>query len=201
MNRTSITQPALFSLEYSLAQWWLAHGVRPQAMVGHSIGEYIAACLAGVLSLEDAIAITAIRGRLMQDCAPGSMLAVSLSQNEIPLPRDLSVAAVNAPWQCVVSGPTEAVADLEQELTKQGVACYRLQTSHAFHSSMMDPMLASFDEHMWRVTLHPPQIPYLSNVTGTWITAGQATDPKYWTHHLRHTVRFSDCVTELLRQA
>jgi len=200
LNRTSITQPALFSVEYSLAQWWMAHGVRPQAMVGHSIGEYVAACLAGVLSLEDALAITAMRGSLMEECSPGSMLAVALSREDIPLSETLSIAAVNAPHQCVVSGPIDALADMEQKLTKQGVVCHRLQTSHAFHSSMMDPMLASFKAQMRRVTLRPPRIPYMSNLTGAWITAVEATDPEYWALHLRNTVRFSDCVTELLRQ-
>ncbi len=200
LNRTNITQPALFALEYAVAQWWMAHGVRPQAMLGHSIGEYVAACLADVLSLEDAITVTAIRGRLMQECAPGSMLAVSLSQEELTLSGDISLAACNAPQQCVVSGPTGAVAAMEESLSKQGVLCRRLQTSHAFHSSMMDSILESFIAQMRRVTLRPPQIPYLSNLTGTWITAAEATDPGYWALHLRNTVRFSDCVTELLRQ-
>ncbi len=200
LNRTGITQPALFSLEYSLAQWWIAHGVRPQAMVGHSIGEYVAACLADVLSLEDAIAVTAIRGRLMQDCEPGSMLAVGLSQEELTLSGDIALAACNAPDQCVISGSTVAVAAMEESLAKRGVFCRKLQTSHAFHSSMMDPILGAFIAQMRRVTLRPPQIPYLSNLTGTWITAAEATDPEYWARHLRNTVRFSDCVNELLRQ-
>ncbi len=202
LNRTSITQPALFSFEYALAQWWMAHGVLPEAMVGHSIGEYVAACIAGVLSLEDAIAITAVRGRLMQDCAPGSMLAVELSRDQLMLvlPADLSVAACNAPDQCVVSGPLNAIAEMEQRLTKQGITCHRLRTSHAFHSSMMDPILAPFIAQMRRVTLRPPQVPFLSNYTGTWIKAAEATDPEYWALHLRNTVRFSDCVAELCRQ-
>jgi acyl transferase domain-containing protein len=200
LNRTSITQPALFSLEYSLAQWWIAHGVRPQAMVGHSIGEYVAACIAGVLSFEDAIAVTAVRGRLMEDCAPGSMLAVALPPDQITLSEGLALAACNAPEQCVVSGPMGAIADLEQTLSKQGVICHRLQTSHAFHSSMMDPILESFVAQLRHVELKPPQIPCVSNYTGTWITAAEATDPEYWALHLRNTVRFSNCITELLRQ-
>jgi len=201
LNRTSITQPALFSVEYSLAQWWMAHGVQPQTMVGHSIGEYVAACLAGVLSLEDALAITAIRGRLMESCSPGSMLAVSLSREDIPLSSDVAIAAVNAPQQCVVSGPADAVAELEERLTKQGVFCHRLQTFHAFHSAMMEPILEKFLAQMRRISLRPPRIPYLSNLTGTWITASEATDPGYWAKHLRNTVRFSDCATELLGQS
>src|SRR5208282_2023323 len=200
LNRTSTTQPALFSVEYSLAQWWMAHGVRPQMMVGHSIGEYVAACLADVLSLEDALAITAIRGRLMESCAHGSMLAVSLSREDISLPSDVSIAAINSPQQCVVSGPVDAVEELEQRLTKQGVFCHRLQTSHAFHSAMMEPILESFLAQVGRISLRPPRIPYLSNLTGTWITAAEATDPGYWAKHLRNTVRLSDCAAELLRE-
>ncbi len=200
LNRTSITQPALFSLEYSIAQWWIAHGIRPQVMVGHSIGEYVAACLAGVFSLEDALAATAMRGRLMEDCLPGAMLAVATSQENIPLPATVSIAAVNCPEQCVVSGPVDTVLELEQLLTDRGIFCRRLRASHAFHSSMMEPILAPFLAMMRRKGLRAPRIPYLSNLTGTWITAAEATDPEYWTRHLRSTVRFSDCVTELLRQ-
>ncbi len=200
LNRTCITQPALFSIEYSLAQWWIAHGIRPQAMVGHSIGEYVAACLAGVMSLEDALEISAIRGRMMQEMPAGSMLAVPLADEEIRLPADLSIAAVNGLRQCVVSGPTPAIEELEHSLAKQGVTCRKLHTSHAFHSAMMDPMLDSFASCMSRVKLSPPIIPYLSNVTGTWITAAEATDLAYWVRHLRNTVRFSDCIVELLRR-
>ena len=200
LNRTCITQPALFAIEYSLAQWWMAHGVSPQAMVGHSIGEYVAACLAGVMSLDDALEVSAIRGRLMQEMPAGSMLAVPLAAEEIRLPGSVSIAAINGLRQCVVSGPTEAIEELEQGLAKQGVACRKLHTSHAFHSAMMDPMLDAFAAHMSRVKLSAPKIPYLSNVTGTWITAAEATDLAYWTRHLRGTVRFADCVAELLLQ-
>jgi acyl transferase domain-containing protein/thioesterase domain-containing protein len=203
LDRTSITQPTLFAVEYSLAQWWMAHGVRPQAMVGHSIGEYVAACLAGVLSLDDALAITAIRGRLMEQCLPGSMLAVALSREALSrfsLPAGVAIAAENAPQQCVISGRKDAVAELELNLVEKGVICRRLPTSHAFHSSMMEPILAPFLAHFRRISLRPPRIPYLSNLTGTWISAAQATDPEYWTAHLRRTVRFSDSITELLRQ-
>jgi acyl transferase domain-containing protein len=171
LNRTSVTQPALFSLEYSLAQWWMALSVRPQAMVGHSIGEYVAACVADVMSLEDALAITSIRGQLMESCVPGSMLAVSISPENLPLSADLWLAAVNAPEQCVGSGTKDAVARLERKLFDESVSCRRLQTFHAFHSAMMDSILESFQARMSEVALRPPQIPYLSNLTGTWITA------------------------------
>ena len=200
LTRTSITQPALFALEYSLAQWWMANGIRPQAMVGHSIGEYVAACIAGVISLEDGLAISAVRGRLMQEMPSGSMLAVPLATGEFPLPATLSIAAVNSPGQCVVSGPMDAIDDLERDITKRGVTCRKLHTSHAFHSSMMDPMLDAFRKYMQGVRLKPFEIPYLSNVSGTWITAAQATDPAYWVTHLRQTVKFSDCLAELFRE-
>jgi acyl transferase domain-containing protein/thioesterase domain-containing protein len=200
LNRTGTLQPALFALEYALAQWWMAHGIRPQAMLGHSIGEYVAACIAEVLSLDDAVAITAVRGRLMQECAPGAMLAVSLSEQELSLPSGITLATHNAPRQCVVSGPTEAITAMAESLVSQGTACHRLQTSHAFHSPMMEPILESFTTQMRRVALREPRIPYLSNVTGTWIKAAEATDPKYWARHLRQAVRFAEGVNELLRQ-
>jgi acyl transferase domain-containing protein/thioesterase domain-containing protein/acyl carrier protein len=200
LNCTRITQPALFAVEYSLAQWWMAHGIRPQALLGHSIGEYVAACIAGVLSLEDALGITAIRGRLMEECSPGTMLAVSLSREDISLPEGISIAAVNAPNQSVLSGPVDGIAELEHRLVQQGVFCRRLQTSYAFHSSMMEPILERFLFEIRKISLRPPQIPYLSNLTGTWIESAQATDPEYWVKHLRNTVRFSDCASELLRE-
>ena len=198
LNQTSITQPALFALEYSLAQWWMALGLKPRAMLGHSIGEYVAACIAGVCTLEDALHTTAIRGRLMQKASPGAMLAVPLPPNEINLPANLSLAAINGPEQCVVSGPFEAIDAYEKVLRETKVACQRLQTSHAFHSAMMDPILEEFRTHLQGVTLHPPRVPFLSNLSGTWIQQSEATDPDYWVKHLRGTVRFADCVSQLL---
>ncbi len=199
--QTALAQPALFVVEYALAQLWMAWGVRPQAMLGHSIGEYVAACLAGVLSLEDALALVAARGRLMQDLPPGSMLAVPLAAAEIEpeLGPDLALAAVNAPRLCVVSGPTPQVEALRERLEARGVSCRPLHTSHAFHSPMMEPVLKPFAEQVARLRLQPPSLPYLSNVTGTWITPEQATDPAYWAAHLRSTVRFADAAAELFR--
>lgn len=199
LDQTYITQPALFSIEYALAQWWMAHGVSPQAMVGHSVGEYVAACIAGVFSLEDALAVIAARGRLMQQMAPGSMLAVQLAPEGLALPEGLCLAAINAPQQCVVSGPTDAIRKMEQELTQKDIFCRVLQTSHAFHSSMMDPMLAEFKDQFAAMKLHAPRVPYMSNLTGTWATEAQATDPGYWVQQLRNTVQFSSSITELLR--
>jgi acyl transferase domain-containing protein/thioesterase domain-containing protein len=197
LNETWLTQPALFAVEYSLAQWWMSLGVHPHAMVGHSIGEYVAACLAQVLSLEDALEITAFRGRLIYSLPAGSMLAVPLPPGEVHQNGSLSVAAINNPGQCVVSGPTPEIEALEKSLAGQSISCRRLHTSHAFHSAMMDPVLDRFVERLRDIELRAPQIPYLSNVTGTWIKAEEATDPGYWARHLRQTVRFSDCLEEL----
>jgi acyl transferase domain-containing protein/thioesterase domain-containing protein len=199
LNETWLTQPVLFAIEYSLACWWMSLGVRPAAMVGHSLGEYVAACIAGVFTVEDALDIVAYRGRLMYGLPAGAMLAVSLPSNAITLSDALSLAAVNSPDQCVVSGPDFDITAMEEHHAKQSVACRRLVTSHAFHSSMMDTILAAFEDRMSKATLQAPRIPYLSNVTGDWIRTEEATDPAYWARHLRHTVRFSDCVTELLR--
>lgn len=199
LNQTELTQPALFAIEYALAQLWMSWGVRPQAMIGHSIGEYVAACLAGVLGLEDALALVAERGRLMQSMPPGSMLSVPLAEADVRplLDESLTVATVNGPLRCVVAGPTEAIIALEQQLADEGIASRRLHTSHAFHSPMMDPILGPFEEQVRRVDLHTPQIPYISNVTGTWITPEEATTPAYWAQHLRQAVRFSDGVSLL----
>ncbi|MDF5727930.1 MAG: beta-ketoacyl synthase N-terminal-like domain-containing protein [Rhizonema sp. PD38] len=202
LQQTAMTQPALFVIEYALAKLWLEWGVRPQAMLGHSIGEYVAACLSGVFSLEDALALVAARGRFMQKLPGGNMLVVPLEELEVQslLGDQLSLATINGPSLCVVSGATEAVEQLEDRLAKQGINCRRLHTSHAFHSEMMNPVLEPFTLAVKKVTLNPPQIPFVSNVTGTWITAAEATDPKYWTKHLRQTVRFADGLHELFKQ-
>ncbi|HTC79512.1 MAG TPA: type I polyketide synthase, partial [Terriglobales bacterium] len=199
--QTEVTQPALFVIEYALARLWMQWGLKPQAMIGHSIGEYVAACLAGVFSLEDALALVAARGRLMQNLPTGGMLVVPLPEQEVmPLLQDgLSLAAVNGPAFCVVSGPDAHIARLDQELTAKAVACRRLATSHAFHSAMMDPILDSFGQVCSKVKFHAPQLPYLSNLSGTWITEAQATDSEYWVRHLRETVRFADGVRELVK--
>jgi acyl transferase domain-containing protein len=202
LSQTSLTQPALFVVEYALAKLWMSWGVQPTDMVGHSIGEYVAACLAGVYSLEDALALVSVRGRLMQSLPGGSMLAVRLHEPEIrPLTDDqeLSLAAVNSPSLCTVSGSDTAIEGLKQRLSERGVEYRPLHTSHAFHSSMMDPILEAFTGKVRGTKRNPPQIPFLSNLSGTWITPEQAMMPEYWTKHLRHTVRFSDGVQELLK--
>lgn len=199
LNETWLTQPALFAIEYSLAKWWMSLGVEPAAMAGHSIGEYVAACLAGVFTLEDALATVAERGRLIYALPAGSMLAVPIAADKLDLDHGLSLAAINNPELCVVSGPAEEIAAFEQKMASQSIACRKLHTSHAFHSSMMDPILGAFEERVRGITLRAPQRPYLSNVTGTWIKPEEATDPAYWARHIRQAVRFSDCLAELLR--
>jgi acyl transferase domain-containing protein/acyl carrier protein len=194
LTQTEYAQPALFAVEYALAQLWIEWGVRPAAMIGHSIGEYVAACLAGVFSLDDALELVAARGHLMHLMPAGAMLAVTAPPPEIEtlLGDDVDLAAINAPSQCVVSGPTAAIAALEERLAAAGLPARRLQTSHAFHSRTMDPVLAPFREAVSRIELKPPSIPFSSNVSGGWITAEAATDPAYWAHHLRQPVRFGD---------
>ena len=202
LKQTLVAQPALFVVEYALAKLLMSWGVKPAALVGHSIGEYVAACLAGIFSLDDALGLVASRGRLMQGLPSGSMLTVSVPEREIaPLLKDgLSLAAVNSPSLCVVSGRTEAVKDLQEKLTKNGVACRLLHTSHAFHSTMMDPILGNFAREVGQTDLHPPSIPILSSVTGAWIDSGEMTSPDYWVRNLRETVRFSHCVQELMKE-
>jgi acyl transferase domain-containing protein/thioesterase domain-containing protein/acyl carrier protein len=199
LGRTCFTQPALFSIEFAMAKWWMAHGVHLAAMIGHSIGEYVAACLAGVFSLEVALRLTAIRGRLMDQMPRGSMLAVSVNPESLTIPQDLSLAAVNGPEQCVVSGPSETIQKYARDLEHSGISCRVLHTSHAFHSAMMDPMLESFTAEMAKVPRHAPKLPYISNLTGTWITAEEATSPEYWAKHLRNAVQFSSGMAELFR--
>jgi phthiocerol/phenolphthiocerol synthesis type-I polyketide synthase E len=201
LKQTLVTQPALFVFEYALAKLWMAWGVWPAALAGHSIGEYVAACLAGVFSLEDALSLVAARGRFMQDLPAGSMLAVSLSEREVQpfLNEGLSLAVINSPSLCVVSGEHDAIDDLEKRLSEKDVHCRSLHTSHAFHSEMMEPILEAFAARVGQVRLSPPQIPFVSNVTGTWITPDEAMSPSYWAWHLRRTVRFSDCMQELLK--
>jgi acyl transferase domain-containing protein/acyl carrier protein len=194
LTQTSMTQPALFTIEYALARLLMKWGLRPEATIGHSIGEYVAACLAGVFSLEDALMLVAERGRLMQQMPPGAMLSVRMTEDAVRplLGQDLSLAAVNAPSQCVVAGPVVAIDKLEKELAKRKLDCTRLHTSHAFHSEMMKPVLAPFIEKVRAVKRNTPQLRFISNVTGTWITAEQATDPHYWARHIAETVRFAD---------
>ncbi len=202
LDQTQFTQPALFAFGYALARLWMSWGVQPSAMLGHSVGEYVAACLAGVFSLEDGLRLVAERARLVQAQPGGAMLAVRLSEIDLlPLSAHsgLEIAAINAPGLCVVSGPQEAVATFAEELETRRIAARRLKTSHAFHSAMVEPVVGPFESMVRGVTLRPPTIPFVSNVTGRWITDGEATNPLYWAKHLREPVRFAEGVGELLR--
>ncbi len=194
LQATALAQPALFCVEYALAQLLIGWGVAPAAMLGHSLGEYVAACLAGVMSLEDALAVVAWRGQRMQDLEGGVMLAVRLGEAELQplLGEEVSIAAVNAPSLCVASGPAPAIAELERVLAARGGLARRLRTSHAFHSAMMDPMLDDLEARMAGIRLSPPRIAYVSGVTGQWIDAAEATSPRYWARHSRAPVRFAD---------
>ncbi|MEY4941147.1 MAG: hypothetical protein RIQ93_2882 [Verrucomicrobiota bacterium] len=202
LNETRITQPALFVIEHALAQLWIGWGIRPQAMIGHSLGEYVAACLAGVFSLETALTLVVERARFMQAQPPGAMVAVRLPEQQLAewLNQNLALAAVNAPGLCVVSGPFDEIEALEQKLTAGAITFKRLATSHAFHSAMMEPVLKPFRETLARIALRAPQQRWISNVTGRWITAEQAISPDYWVAHLRGTVRFADGIAELTKQ-
>lgn len=206
LQQTAITQPALFVVEYALAKLWMSWGIRPEAMIGHSIGEYVAACLAGVFSLEDALSLVVTRGRLMQQQPGGAMLAVGLLLDDVQhllseIGEKLSIAANNSPGSSVVSGTLEAIERLEGQLVHKDVSVRRLHTSHAFHSEMMDAILEPFTLAVKAVDLNPPQMPLISNLTGTWMTATDATDPQYWVQHLRQTVRFAEGIAKLLQDS
>jgi acyl transferase domain-containing protein len=199
LNETRFAQLALFAIEYALARMWMAWGVLPDFMIGHSIGEYVAACLAGVFSLEDALRVVAARGRLMQERERGSMLSVRMPAEKLKgtLNGSISLAAVNSPSLCTVSGPTQAVSALQGKLEAQGVECRAVATSHAFHSAMMDAALPEFLKVLQSVKLGEPKLRFMSNGSGREIRAAEATDPNYWVKHLRGTVNFDEGIAEL----
>ncbi len=202
INQTRITQPVLFAIEYALAKLLMCWGIEPYAMIGHSIGEYTAACLAGVFSLEDALAVVAWRGKLMQQMPPGDMLSVSLPETGLQslLTNNLAIAAVNGPTNCVVSGTHDDIKTFARLLEEKNIQHRLLHTSHAFHSQMMDAMVKPFAEKVAQVNLNEPKIPFISNVTGTWITYDDALDPQYWAKHVRSAVRFADGAGTLLKE-
>lgn len=203
IHETRLAQPALFATELALATLWIRRGVRPSAMLGHSIGEYVAAHLAGVMSLEDALALVALRGRLMQALPAGAMAAVHLSADELTpqLVDGIEIAGINAPQLCAVSGPTRLLADWLEGLATRGVETRPLHTSHAFHSSMMEAALEPFLQAVDGIQLRAPTLPYVSNLSGTWITPEQATSPAYYASHLRQPVRFADGVRAIAADA
>ena len=196
LRDTAITQPALYATSYALAMLWQSWGVRPSVLVGHSVGEFVAAAIAGVFRVEDGMRMVCARGRLMQALPPGRMLAVAMDADALltRLPATVSIAAENAPAQCVVSGPADAVDALMHAFEAEGVNCRPLVTSHAFHSPMMDEVIAPFADVVRSVSLHAPTIPIVSTVTAEPLTAALATDVMYWAHHLRATVRFGSAI-------
>ncbi len=201
INQTYLAQPALFTMEYAMAQTLISYGIVPKAMVGHSVGEYVAACISGVITLKEVLPLIAARGRMMQGQPRGVMTAVSECEKEVLplLNEDVSIAAVNSPMSCVISGPEEKVSEVEAVLEQKGVKYVRLHTSHAFHSSMMDSIIEPFAAKVGKAQLNAPKIPIVSNLTGTWLKDEEAKDPIYWARHLAEAVRFSQCLEELLK--
>ena len=200
LERTDRTQPALFTVEYALAKLAESYGVRPAALVGHSIGEYAAATIAGVFDLDTAIKVVAMRARLMHAAPRGVMVAVPLSPDAVGtyLTGDVDLAAVNDPDGCVVAGAEAAIREFTDALKQAGINARRVRTSHAFHSRLMESMVGEFTAFLSRQTLHEPQIPLLSNLTGTWLAPSEATNPATWARSVRATVRFADEVDTLL---
>jgi acyl transferase domain-containing protein/acyl carrier protein len=203
LNRTRMAQAALFVTGYALARSWHARGVTPAAMIGHSLGEYVAATVAGVFRLEDALALVAERSRIIELLPQGAMIAVPMSESELRplLGRDLWIATMNAPAATTVSGTAAAVDALERALGEQGVAFRRLPVQHAFHSPLMAPATPRIADRLAGMTLRAPRIPFISNVTGTWITDAEALNREYWAQHLSSTVRFGEGVLTLLDDA
>ncbi|NPC84603.1 amino acid adenylation domain-containing protein, partial [Pyxidicoccus fallax] len=193
--------PALLAVEYALARLWMGYGFQPSALLGHSFGEYTAACLAGVLSLEDALRLAVIRGELMSRLPPGGMLVVGLSSEELrpQLPAELELAAFNGPFRCVVSGPLEPLETLERSMAGRGVAVMRLSSAHAFHSRAVEPLMPELERAVAGLTLNAPTLPYVSSLTGTWIRPEEATSPRYWARQMREPVRFTDGMDALVK--
>jgi amino acid adenylation domain-containing protein len=199
LAQTCFAQPALFAIQYALAQYVLQLGLKPQALVGHSLGEFTCATLSGVLDLKDALYLVAQRGKLMQSMAPGSMLSVNLSEAEarILLDPTIDIAAINGPKQCVLAGSSEKLSALKAELENKGIGCRTLKTSHAFHSPTVDAISDEFMKILNGIAFRAPRIPYVSTLTATWVTAEQAQSPRYWAQHMRQAVRFFDSIKTL----
>jgi len=205
INQTKVAQPLIFIIEYALARLLIHWGIQPDAMLGHSIGEFTAACLSGVFSLEDVISIIVTRGKLVQQMPPGSMLGIELSLDQINsllntpnFGEEVELSAINGNKHCTVSGTKTAISEFEKILLLNEVKFKRLHTSHAFHSKMVEPIMDTFAQQIEKVTRNIPQIPFISNVTGKWITNEQAISPTYWASHLRQPVLFYQGLSELL---
>jgi amino acid adenylation domain-containing protein len=200
--RPSLGLPAIFTTEYAMAQLFRSWGIEPKSMIGHSLGEYAAAGVAGVFTLPDALALVALRGKLFETLPPGAMLSVNLPEadvTELGL-EDICIAAINGPDNCVISGSINAIEQATATLESKGIEFRRLHIDAAAHSSMVDPIVDELGSFLGQLKLSVPTIPFISNLTGTWITPEQAVDPGYWMRHLRHTVRFADGISELLKQ-
>lgn len=198
INQTAVTQPLIFAFEYALAKLLMHWGIQPYAMIGYSFGEYVAACLSGVFSLEDALRLITVRGELMNRLPTGAMVSVHLPEEELKplLTPDLSLAIINGP-SCIVGGSEKAIQTFEKKMRQKRLFCMRVSVAHAAHSVEMDPIMKEFEDHLKKVTLRPPKLPYISNISGTWIAVEDAIDPQYWVRHMRETVRFSDGIQEL----
>ncbi len=202
LRQTLVAQCSLFVIEYALARLWMSWGIEPAAMIGHSIGEYVAACISGVIELDEALLLIASRGQAMARAPAGAMIAVPLAEERvIPyLQDDLWLSVINGHSSCVVSGTAVAIDDLEQRLKTDGVETTRLHTSGAFHSGLMDEVVPRLVEVAGRLSIGAVKIPYISNVTGSWIEESQVRKPEYWGQHLRNTVRFADGIDVLLEK-
>ena len=200
LESTDLAQPALFAVEYALARLVMSYGVTPTALAGHSIGELVAATVAGVFDLDTAIKVVAMRARLMHAAPAGAMVAVAAGHEDIAghLTDEVDLAAINEFGSCVLAGPEQAIRDVTNTLAAAGIVARRVRTSHGFHSQAMDSVLAPFTEFLSTLSLHKPRIPMLSNVTGTWMTDDEAVDPNRWARHIRSTVRFADELQTLL---
>lgn len=202
LKNTRYTQPAIFVTSYSLGKLWMSWGITPSVLCGHSIGEFVAACFGGVFSLPDALHIIASRGKMVSELPSGTMLSVRMPAVEIAaiLPAELSIAAINSNKLCVVAGETPAVTAFARLLDERSIPNKILSTSHAFHSSMMEPIIGDFEKIVASVKLNHPRKAIVSTVTGTWLTDAQATDPAYWSKHLRSTVLFATASETIVQQ-
>jgi amino acid adenylation domain-containing protein len=200
-KQTINAQPAIFIQEYAMAKLWMSWGIQPEVLIGHSIGEFVAAHLAGVFTLKDALFLVSERARLINGAFTGSMLSVRVAADQLTelLPGGLSIAAINSRKLCVVAGPEDLIDKFAADLSEKGIPSRLLETSHAFHSSMMDEVISPFEAVIRSIKLNPPVKPLISTVTGNWMSETEATDPVYWAQHLRKTVRFADGLDTLLQ--
>ncbi|MFA8435577.1 MAG: SDR family NAD(P)-dependent oxidoreductase [Marinifilaceae bacterium] len=201
INELSYSGPAKFIIEYAMAKLLISYGIEPTAMIGHSFGEFAVAVIAGVFKLEDAMQLIVARGKAMEKAVPGAMTSVPLSVEELSplLCESLSVAAVNSSHLTIVSGAIPEIEKLEQQVMKMGFECLRLNFPRASHSKLMEISANIFKENVAKIQLNPPKIPYISGLTGQWVTPAEATTPTYWARHLVDTVQFSSGINELLK--